>query len=110
MAGNTVFDPTKLQSGNLADCEEQQIPLELAKKLCRIAAEECGENGYRGGIRPAISMLPRMDASPSARRGRPVKTAGPSLSLSIWRRRCSGTARRVRPRMFILSHLSCMQA
>ena len=51
MAGNTVFDPQKLQSGNLADCEEQQI-LELAKKLCRIAAEECGENGYRGGIRP----------------------------------------------------------
>ncbi len=51
MAENTVFDPQKLQSGNLADCEEQQI-LELAKKLCRIAAEECGENGFRGGIRP----------------------------------------------------------
>ena len=51
MADNTVFDPQKLQSGNLADCEEQQI-LELAKKLCRIAAEECGENGFRGGIRP----------------------------------------------------------
>lgn len=51
MAGNTVFDPQKLQSGNLADCEEQQI-LELAKKLCRIAAEESGENGFRGGIRP----------------------------------------------------------
>lgn len=30
MADNTVFDPQKLQSGNLADCEEQQI-LELAK-------------------------------------------------------------------------------
>ncbi len=51
MADNTVFDPQKLQSGNLADCGEQQI-LELAKKLCRIAAEECGENGFRGGIRP----------------------------------------------------------
>lgn len=51
MADNTVFDPQKLQSGNLADCEEQQI-IELAKKLCRIAAEECGENGFRGGIRP----------------------------------------------------------
>ena len=51
MADNTVFDPQKLQSGNLADCEEQQI-LELTKKLCRIAAEECGENGFRGGIRP----------------------------------------------------------
>lgn len=51
MAENTVFDPQKLQSGNLAECEEQQI-LELAKKLCRIAVEECGENGFRGGIRP----------------------------------------------------------
>ncbi len=51
MADNTVFDPQKLQSGNLADCEEQQV-LELAKKLCRIAAEECGEDGFRGGIRP----------------------------------------------------------
>lgn len=51
MAEGTVFDPQKLQSGNLADCEEQQI-LELAKKLCRIAAEECGEDGFRGGIRP----------------------------------------------------------
>lgn len=51
MADNTVFDPQKLQSGNLADCAEQQI-LELAKKLCRIAVEERGENGFRGGIRP----------------------------------------------------------
>ena len=51
MADSSVFDPQKLQSGNLADCEEQQI-LELAKKLCRIAAEECGEDGFRGGIRP----------------------------------------------------------
>ncbi len=51
MAENTVFDPQKLQSGNLSDCGEQQI-LELAKKLCRIAAAECGENGFRGGIRP----------------------------------------------------------
>ena len=38
MADKVVFDPQQL--------------LELAKKLCRIAAEECGENGFRGGIRP----------------------------------------------------------
>ena len=51
MADKVVFDPQKLQSGSLVDCQEQQL-LELAKKLCRIAAEECGENGFRGGIRP----------------------------------------------------------
>ena len=50
MADKVVFDPQKLQSGSLVDCQEQQL-LELAKKLCRIAAEECGENGFRGGIR-----------------------------------------------------------
>lgn len=51
MADKVVFDPQKLQSGSLVDCQEQQL-LELAKKLSRIAAEECGENGFRGGIRP----------------------------------------------------------
>lgn len=51
MADKVVFDPQKLQSGSLVDCQEQQL-LELAKKLCRIAAEECGENGFKGGIRP----------------------------------------------------------
>lgn len=51
MADKVVFDPQKLQSGSLVDCQERQL-LELAKKLCRIAAEECGENGFRGGIRP----------------------------------------------------------
>lgn len=51
MADKVVFDPQKLQSGSLVDCQEQQL-LELAKKLCRIAEEECGENGFRGGIRP----------------------------------------------------------
>ena len=51
MADKVVFDPQKLQSGSLVDCQEQQL-LELAKKLCRIAAEECSENGFRGGIRP----------------------------------------------------------
>lgn len=51
MADKVVFDPQKLQSGSLVDCQEQQL-LELAKKLCCIAAEECGENGFRGGIRP----------------------------------------------------------
>lgn len=51
MAEDTVFDPQKLCSGSLTDCSAPQL-LELAKKLCRIAAEECGENGFRGGIRP----------------------------------------------------------
>ena len=37
MADKVVFDPQKLQSGSLVDCQEQQL-LELAKKLCRIAA------------------------------------------------------------------------
>ncbi len=51
MADNTVFDPQKLLGSDLADCETEQI-LELVKKLCKIAARECGEDGYRGGFRP----------------------------------------------------------
>lgn len=100
MADKVVFDPQKLQSGSLVDCQEQQL-LELAKKLCRIAAEECGENGFRGGIRRGIYMLPRMGESRSAKPVRPARTAGRSLSLNIWLQRCSGTARRARQRMFM---------
>lgn len=51
MADNAVFDPQKLLGSDLADCETEQI-LELVKKLCKIAARECGEDGYRGGFRP----------------------------------------------------------
>ena len=40
MADKVVFDPQKLQSGSLVDCQEQQL-LELAKKLCRINAPGC---------------------------------------------------------------------
>lgn len=51
MAESTTFDPQKLLSSDLADCAQEQI-LELVRKLCKIAADECGENGYRGGFRP----------------------------------------------------------
>lgn len=51
MAENPVFDPKKLLGGDLAKYEPAQL-LELVKKLCRIAASECGENGFRGGFRP----------------------------------------------------------
>lgn len=51
MAESTIFDPRKLLSSDLADCAQEQI-LELVRKLCTIAADECGENGYRGGFRP----------------------------------------------------------
>ena len=100
MADKVVFDPQKLQSGSLVDCQEQQL-LELAKKLCRIAAEECGENGFRGGIRPGNILSPRMGESRSAKPVRQARTAGRSLSLNIWLQRCSGTARRARRRMFM---------
>ena len=51
MAENPVFDPKKLLGGDLAKYEPAQL-LELVKKLCKIAASECGENGFRGGFRP----------------------------------------------------------
>lgn len=51
MAENPVFDPEKLLGGDLAKYEPAQL-LELVKKLCKIAASECGENGFRGGFRP----------------------------------------------------------
>ncbi len=50
MADKVVFDPQKLQSGSLVDCQSSSFW--SCKKLCRIAAEECGENGFKGGIRP----------------------------------------------------------
>ena len=51
MAENPVFDPKKLLGSDLAKYEPAQL-LELVKKLCKIAASECGENGFRGGFRP----------------------------------------------------------
>lgn len=66
MADKVVFDPQKLQSGSLVDCQEQQL-LELAKKLCRIAAEECGENGFKGGIQPGNIYVAEMGESRSAK-------------------------------------------
>ena len=51
MADNPVFDPKKLLGSDIAKYEPAQL-LELIKKLCKIAASECGENGFRGGFRP----------------------------------------------------------
>ena len=51
MAENPVFDPKKLLGGDLGKYEPAQL-LELVKKLCKIAASECGEDGFRGGFRP----------------------------------------------------------
>lgn len=50
MADNPVFDPKKLLGDDLAKYEPAQL-LDLIKKLCKIAASECGENGFRGGFR-----------------------------------------------------------
>lgn len=56
MADNPIFDPKKLLGDELVKLEPTQL-LDIIKKLCKIAACECGENGFRGGFRPGNIYL-----------------------------------------------------
>lgn len=100
MADKVVFDPQKLQSGSLVDCQEQQL-LELAKSCAVLPRRNAAKTASRAVFARGIYMSPRMGESRSAKPVRPVRTAGRSLSLNIWLPRCSGTARRARRRMFM---------
>lgn len=82
MAENSDFVPQRVLGGDLSKCEPGQI-LELTKKLCRIAAAECGENGYRGGFRPGNIYVAEDGRVAVGAAGRPGENGWTKLELEF---------------------------
>ena len=51
MADNTVADTGRVLGSSLGKLTQKEL-LFLVRRLCEIAAEQCNENGFRGGFRP----------------------------------------------------------
>lgn len=82
MAENSDFDPQRVLGGDLSECEPGQI-LELTKKLCRIAAAECGEQGFRGGFRPGNIYVAEDGTVAVGAAGKPGENGWTKLELEF---------------------------